>query len=235
MESIFRQEFTVSQGDTDAFGRMKPSAILAYMQEVAGRHFSNPSEYPELCWVVSRHHVVIRRLPKAEEKITLETWAIPATRVAFPRGTIAYDEKGEELFRSVSLWVLINTASRAMVLPGKVNLPMVTNLRGLELPTPGSLPAKIYGNTQNRIVRYSMLDVNGHMNNAKYLDMIEDLLPVDFHKEAGIREFTVCYISEATAGQAIDLTYELSGGTLRVDARSGEVRVFSAQADYAPV
>lgn len=232
MEPLYSQKFTVSQTDTDAFGRLKPSAILSFMQEVAGRHYSSPAEYPNLVWVVSRHHVVIRRLPKAEETITLETWAVPPSRVAFPRGTIAYDEAGEEVFRSISLWVLIDAGSRSMVLPGKVNLPMVTNVRGLELPTPGSLPARCYENSEKRTVRYSMLDINGHMNNTKYLDLVEDLLPLGFHQEAEIREFTICYLTEATLGEELSLTHDLENGTLRVDARSGEKRVFAVQAEY---
>ena len=79
-----------------------------------------------------------------------------------------------------------------------------------------------------------MLGINGHMNNAKYLDLIQDLLPMDFHREAGIREFTICYLTEAKLGEELDLTYELQGGTLQVEARNGQTRVFSLQAEYAP-
>ena len=39
MEPIYSQKFLVDNNSTDRFGRMKPSAILSYVQEVAGNHF----------------------------------------------------------------------------------------------------------------------------------------------------------------------------------------------------
>lgn len=60
----------------------------------------------------------ITRLPKSGETIRVETWAMPTTRVAYPRSVVAYDEKGQELFRSITLWVLMNMDTRAMIQPG---------------------------------------------------------------------------------------------------------------------
>lgn len=234
MEPIYSQKFTVSHTDTDAFGRLKLSAMLGYMQEAAGRHFSNPKEYDNLVWVISRNVVEITRLPHAEETITLETWAVPASRVAFPRGTIAYDEKGQELFRSMSLWVLIDINSRAMVLPGKVNLPMVTNVRGLELPTPTFIPVRCYETRETRTVRFSQLDTNFHMNNTRYLDWVMDLLPLDFHRRERMKAFTICYVTEATLGEKVELSYLLEGNRLHVEGRSGDKRVFAVQAEFEP-
>ena len=70
-------------------------------------------------WAVTRHRVQITRLPKSGETIRVETWAMPTTRVAYPRSVVAYDEKGQELFRSITLWVLMNMDTRAMIQPGQ--------------------------------------------------------------------------------------------------------------------
>ena len=89
----------------------------------------------------------------------------------------------------------------------------------------------------NRTVRYTELDVNGHMNNARYLDWLDDLLTADFHQNHTPREFTVCYLSEAREGETIELNWELNAeGVLRLDASrlgeaaAGRQRVFAAQA-----
>lgn len=233
MERIYQKNFTVSHTEVDAFGRLKASALLGFMQEVAGSHYDlTEGEY---IWVVSRHHVVISRLPGAGETISMETWALPPTKAAFPRATVCYDDRGEELFRSISLWVLIRKDSRAMVLPGKVNLPMVTTVRGLELPNPGSLAPRQFENSHSRRVYYSMLDVNGHMNNAKYLDWVEDLLPLSFHADNTIREFTICYLSEGMPDETVEIGYELNGKELRVEAVNQGSRVFAAQVSYEEI
>ena len=69
MEPIYQQEFTVSDAYVDCFGRLKPSMILYFAQEVAGQHFARLSmDYESLAergmfWAVSRHKVELVRLP----------------------------------------------------------------------------------------------------------------------------------------------------------------------------
>ena len=225
MEPIYSQKFLVDNNSTDRFGRMKPSAILSYVQEVAGKHFDILDRSLDsvgrkgLFWAVIRHRVQIERLPAAGETITLETWPMPTTRVAYPRSTVAYDAEGNVLFRSLCLWVLMNLDTRAMILPGKSGISVPGTVRGLELANPNSLMPKPLMHVQRRTVRYSHLDVNGHMNNTHYLDWVEDLLPSPFHENCPAHDFTICYHAEATEGQNLDLHWELlEGGILQVDA-----------------
>ena len=239
MPPYYQKTFSVPTFATDRFNRLKCSYLLGLAQEVAGDHsalLKADFSHTNLYWVITRQKVQISRLPAAGETITLETWPMPTTRVAYPRSTIAYDAQGNELFRSISLWVLMDPQSRAMVLPGKSGVTVDGLLRGSELAVPGSLVPGDLQNVTARKVCYTELDVNGHMNNARYLDWMDDLVDASFHKEHTPREFTVCYLSEAREGEAIELHWELNqDGALLLDAfRSGEnssghQRVFSAQ------
>ena len=38
MQPIYQQEFTINDAAVDCFGRLKPSMLLFYVQEVAGIH-----------------------------------------------------------------------------------------------------------------------------------------------------------------------------------------------------
>lgn len=225
MEHIYRQTFPITDIAVDRYGRLKPSSVLYYAQEIAGQHCNTLAlDYETLAkkrlfWAVIRHRVQITRLPMSGETITVETWPMPTTRVAYPRSTVAYDEKGNELFRSISLWVLMDLDSRAMILPGKSGIMVQGTLRGTELTAPNSLVPKLLENTRKRIVCFTDLDRNGHMNNAKYLDWIDDLLPSAFHQNHPVREFTVCYLSEAKEGQELEICWDLlEGPCLRIDA-----------------
>ena len=122
---------------------------------------------------------------------------MPTTRVAYPRSTVGYDQDGNELFRAISLWVLMDTDTRNMILPGKSGIVLAGTLRGVELPSPRSLMMKPLASRCTRTVSYSMLDKNGHMNNTRYMDWIFDLLPSDFHRDHPAREITICYLTEA--------------------------------------
>ena len=240
MEPLFTQNYEVTDIAVDRYGRMKPSMILFLAQEVAGRHCNLLSvDYDTLAakrmfWAVTRHRVQITRMPLRGETIRIETWPMPTTRVAYPRSVIAYDEQGNECFRAISLWVLMDLDKRSMILPGKSGISVVGTLRGLELDTPNGLVAKDLRCHQSRNVCFTDLDRNGHMNNTKYLDWISDLLPSGFHENHQPREMTVCYFNESREGQTLQLSWDFpEEGCLLVDAHRQQEdkleRVFSAR------
>ena len=246
MPAIYEKKFQIPGFATDRFGRLKCSYLLSLCQEVAGDHsalLGTDYASTQLYWVVTRQKVQITRLPGAGEEILLQTWPMPTTRVAYPRSTIAYDENGQEVFRSISLWVLIDRDSRAMVLPGRSGVEVAGTLRGCELTAPGSMTPREFAETDKRRVRFSDLDVNGHMNNCRYLDWVTDLLPSGFHQTHSLAEFTICYLSEIREDEELLLSWELrEGRELTVEASrnapgtgDGKTRVFSARIQYEAV
>lgn len=245
MEPIYRQKFEVTANCVDRYSRLKTSQLLYYVQEVAGEHVALISmDADELAgkgmfWAVIRQKLQIQRLPRLGETVTLETWPMPATRVAYPRSVIAYDGAGQELFRSISVWVLMDAQTRAMILPGKSGLIVPGTVRGNELAVPGSLSPQILSQHRQRTVCFTDLDRNGHMNNTRYLDWIDDLLPSAFHESHVPAEITVVYLSEAREGQDLRLSWDISGeGCLQVEAHREKTdaqeweRIFSARLVY---
>ena len=246
MEPIYQQEFYVNDAAVDCFGRLRPAMLLFYVQEVSGLHASALGASYEalmsknLFWAILRTRLQITRLPRSGETIRVETWPMPTSRVAYPRSVVAYDEGGNELFRAISLWCLMDKTSRAMVLPGKSGVMVAGTLRGNELAIPGSLVVKTLANTHSRGVLFSDLDRNGHMNNTRYMEWCTDLLPAAFHSSHAPEEITICYHAEAREGEKLDMHYELDeDGLLQVDAWREEdpaegkrQRVFTAQVRY---
>ena len=243
MEPIYRKSFIIDDMVVDCFGKLKLSSVLYYAQEVAGSHSEllgadhDSLAAQHLFWAVTRHRVQITRLPLRGETITVETWPMPTTKIAYPRSMVAFDAQGNELFRLISLWVLMDVEDRTMVLPGKSGVTVNGCLTGSELALPRSILATPMGNREVRRVTYSCLDRNNHMNNTKYLDWVDDLLPSGFHKNHEPREFVICYHAEAREGQQIQMDWELTeNGCLQVDAHREKTdvpgkqeRIFSAQ------
>lgn len=243
MESVFRTSYSVSHTQADCRGNAKPSGLLHFAQEAAGGHCMalgldwHTLAQKNMFWAVIRQRVQITRLPTAGENITVETWPMPTTRSAYPRSTVGYDENGQELFRCISLWVLMDTHTRSMILPGKSGIDVPGILRGNELDIPRGLSPNPGEHALERTVVSSDLDQNRHVNNARYLDWIDNLLPGDFYQENPLREFTVCYLSEALEGQTLTLNWQLSeenilhvdGLRQRTDVSDKQERIFSAQ------
>ena len=241
MEPIYVQNFQINDAAVDRYGRLKPSMILFYAQEIAGKHCDLLSlDYDSLAqrrmfWAVTRHRVQVTRMPMRGETIRVETWPMPTTKVAFPRSVVAYDEKGQEVFRAISVWVLMNLDTRAMILPSRSGVQVDGTPLGSELAIPGALVPKPMSHSMDRVVRYTDLDRNGHMNNTRYFDWMDDLLPSEFHEAHPFREFTICYHTEALEGDTVNLQWDILGGdTMQVDATrknpdGSESRVFSAR------
>ena len=242
MELLYSQNFKILTSSVDRFGRLKPAIMLSYIQEVAGVHGSALGASFEalaqrgLFWAIIRQKIQVTRMPEEGETIRLETWAMPATRTYFPRSTVAYDAEGNEVFRSLSMWVLMDMESRSMVLPGKSGVEVQGRLTGSELKAPGSLSLRNLAHTTPRRVGYSDLDCNGHMNNTRCLEWISDLLPSSFHENHVPGEIVVCYYAEGREGEILDLHWQMpEDAAFQVDAfRQGDdpQRVFAVQIRY---
>ena len=212
----YTQKFTLSDMEVDCFGKLKLSALLYFAQEVAGKHcIQLGADYEtlrqkNLFWAVTRHRVQITRLPVRGETITVETWPMPTTRTNYPRATVGYDAEGNELFKVLGLWVVMDLTNRTMILPKKSGVIVEGILRGNELSVPGSLNPKDLAGLFSRRVGYTDLDRNGHMNNTRYLEWMDDLLTADFHRENTPKEISICYHAEAREGQMLHLHWQIS-------------------------
>lgn len=215
MELLFEQAVTVSDSDINEYGKMKLSALLHYAQEASGGHCEqlgfdwDTMAGKGLFWAVLRHRVVIRKLPVKGQNITVQTWPMPATRTAYPRTVRALDADGQELFSVHSLWALMNMESRAMVLPQKSGIDVPGILRGCEIDPPGSLVPGSHENCVLWTVAQADLDINGHVNNARYLDHAEELAGA-FREDHDPCEVTVCYLAECRLEQCVSLNWTMS-------------------------
>ena len=239
MEPIYRQSVKIENAHADACGRLKISSLLYLVQEAAGEHARllgtdwDTLQTKRLFWAILRHRVQVDRLPKTGETVTLETWPMPTSRVAYPRATAAYDADGNLLFRTTAIWVLMDTVNRTMVLPGKSGVEVIGTVQGNELPAPASIVPAQLPNRCRRTVTDADLDRNRHMNNARYLDWVTDLLP----EENLPRELNLCYLAEATKGQTLTLSWEQNNDGIfhleacreKTDLPGTQERVFAAR------
>ena len=91
MLKTYTQDFRIASYQTDVSARMKPSAVLELMQEMAGAHAEKLNVGRSrllpmnLAWVLTRVEVRMDRYPLSGETITVETFPMPNRRVFFPR------------------------------------------------------------------------------------------------------------------------------------------------------
>lgn len=222
----YEKIFQIAQTDKDQHGQLKPAAMLYYAQEVAGFHATelgagwDALQEKGLFWAVIRTRAEVYAQPK-KDQIIVKTWPMPTTRTAYPRCVMGYDEDGTLLFKVLSLWVLMDVQTRAMVLPGKSGVGVSGVTMGNEPESPRALPSKALEHSQKRTVGTQQLDQNGHMNNTRYMDWVIDLCD----GQRTVKSFDLCYFNEGRLGDEMKLGYSLSEDDLTVDIHREKTNV----------
>ena len=244
MDYTHTLKFTVTELHADRFGRCRPASLLRFAQDAAGSHcFALGTDWDTMAskglfWAVIRQRLEVTRLPQAGETVTVKTWPMPTTRVAYPRATEGYDADGNVLFKVISLWVIMDMQTRAMIRPDRSGVDVEGIVLGGELPAPAGLNPRELPEETLRTVGFTELDINGHMNNARYLDWVCDLLASDFHRDHPLKAVTICYLSEALEGQQISLRWEkgealtVEGSVAKTAVNAGHTKIFTAKMEF---
>ncbi|MBE5804475.1 MAG: hypothetical protein E7316_08185 [Clostridiales bacterium] len=242
MMKIYREDLRILTKDCDLTGQWKPSAILEVMQEMAGIHGTligvgrDVLLQKGVVWVLTRVEVVMDRYPKITDVVSIETFPMPVRRWFFPRYFIFRDEHGEEIGRAGSLWVLFDVNTRKMAKPDLATALMPDNS---DLLAPLGLPAtvaEVSGTLETglHIPVYTDLDINGHVNNTKYMDWCCNALGIETMKEHCLSRFDVNYNMEILPGQQIRCELRRLGNDFSFSGFEGETRHFDVGGVLAP-
>ncbi len=213
MMKVRQDCFTVKSYHCQVDGSLKIVSLMRYLQEAASAHAqelgfgSDRLSEIDSYWVLSNVRIEIAKLPKWNDEVTIRTWPSGHSRVVATREFVGSDRQGDELFRAGSEWMILNRKT------GRLR-----NLRKLDLPLSGSEekvlsgeldrlePRDDYSLAESIRVRYSSIDLNGHVNNTEYvrwgIDAIRGVF--EFTKPVGCVQIT--YLCEAFENDTIDLS-----------------------------
>ena len=202
-------DYTTRWHDTDACRRVRPSALLVYMQETSNRHVASTGvsldrlrDEKGLAFILSKIRFSIIRPLAAFEDITVETFTAPSKGFSSLR-CFRVLSGGEVVAEADTVWALVDIRDRRLCTMGEsgyefedeapldITLPVRTRM-------PKGVTPQVVG--QRKIV-YSDLDYNMHMNNTRYPDMLCDFLPFD--RLGDIKGMTLSYVREAAFGDTL--------------------------------
>lgn len=237
MEKIFEREYYLRTSDFDKNRQILPSSVLDLFQDAAGAHAKTLNcgydalVSQSLVWVLTR--VRYTRIADAPmfSKIKVKTWPLPPTRFGYTREYKIMDENGNMLFKGSSEWVLMDVNERRLA-AGK-NVYNLTEFceerifedRALKLKSfeTGSAPVTVYP-------RFTDIDMNGHVNNTKYLNFVLD--SAKLKEDEKISALQIDYRKEVLADTALHIFSLKENGSLfsRGEDKDGNV-MFLAKLD----
>lgn len=131
-------------------------------------------------WVLNRMAVEITRYPKAGESLRVVTWSTGIRGFKGFRDFRVHDASGAGVMVGSSIWLYVSTATGAIVrVPKEIaaGFPVgsepawAADLEKRKFPDAGEVGVRC-----PMTLRYSDFDVNGHVNNAAYLDFVQAAL-----------------------------------------------------------
>lgn len=164
-----------------------------------------------LVWIITDYEIDVVRLPRFAEEITIETEAMSYNRLFCYRRFTIYDDGGQELIHMMATFVLMNRDSRKVhSVEPEIVAPYQSEFSKKLIRGPK------YDNLENPTskdyrVRFYDLDMNGHVNNSKYLDWIFEVMGADFLTKHIPRKINLRYVKEVKPGGMITSAVELDG------------------------
>lgn len=208
--AIFRQDFQILSSDVDLSRNLRLSTLFTKLQEAAIAHTIELGVTREktldqgLLWAVTQYRAVFHRMPEYDEKITLLSWPGRTMHLYFPRYFRLVDKYGHVLIDAASLWVLIDSETRGIVFPESHDIFIREIVTGNELSIPGRIRSEDTDSVSSFTVPYSYVDLNGHMNNARYYDLATDLMP-EAMRLRRLRELSSEHSGEAQMGDVLSV------------------------------
>lgn len=164
-----------------------------------------------LVWIITEYDIEVVRLPRFAEEITIETEALSYNRLFCYRRFTIYDEAGQELIHMMATFVLMDRDSRKVhAVEPEIVAPYQSEFSRKLLRGPK------YQSLENPIskdyhVRFYDLDMNGHVNNSKYLDWIFEVMGADFLTQYIPKKINLKYVKEVRPGGVITSAVERAG------------------------
>ena len=209
---VYETGRSVRVADAAPDGRLRLDAVARFVQDIGNEDVADAGHDVTVPWVVRRSEVRIDGWPQLGERLAVATWCggtgsrWAERRVSFssPSGTVDV----------ATLVVHLDSAGRPAKLPAWFHATYEEAAVGRTLTTRLTLPAPPAGAVTRRWpVRFSDLDVMGHVNNAVTWEAVEDEC---WHLGLQPRSVTVEWSGSLEAGDDIELRSAPLDGALGV-------------------
>ena len=236
------QKFQIPCYNTDMSRRLKPASFMDLAQEAATLHANILGfGYDDLivsgnAWIISRMRVVFVDTPKWREDVTLATWHKGLNRLFFLRDFLMTDNDGNVKVKATTSWLVLNLDTRRLVRDpklldeGKTCTENVIETPADKVVMPKDAEVKL---VMEHEAAYSDLDMNGHVNNAMYMQWAMNAVNYEISSERPVKEFTINFNHEIKPQEIVSIYKAIvekeDGRHVFVEGRVGDQSSFCVE------
>lgn len=164
------------------------NSLLNYFQDCTTFHSESVGRGMEVlekagyAWVLVSWQVCVNRYPKMGENIRVCTWPYGFRGFCGERNFQLLTDQGEVLAYANSVWTFLNvkTGMPAKILPEEGAAYESEKKLDMEYAPRKIVVPKTADTMDSFTVKQHHLDTNHHVNNAQYVRMAQDYIPVDY-------------------------------------------------------
>lgn len=223
----YSYSFQVQPQDVDFQFRITMAALTNILLTTAGYNADDNGfglrklNEMDSSWVLLRLAVEMKYFPEQYEQIHVETWIEEVGRASTTRNFCIRNEKQEIIGNACSNWAMIDMQTRrAKDLLSLDGIHQFAN--GIEslIVKPIKLGA-IEGDDYDAFkVKYSDIDINGHVNTVRYIEWVSDCFSLDCYRKKQIKRFEINFMSEMLYDDFVDIVgIELEPNDFRFEIR----------------
>lgn len=213
VNSFYEELKLVNAYDVDLNNKLKLNALFNYLQETASNHadklklgFSDLI-VQDLGWVLSWAKVEISSFPGFGETIKVKTWPKCRYKLYSMRDFIVTGEKENILFKVSTAWLMINVKTKR-IFDTRSLIQQIYYQEDQEAVN--DLPEKMTIGTEKtnlfvKKIRYTDLDINQHVNNTKYIELVLDSFSPEYHRKHNLQSLTISFNSECFYDDEIEI------------------------------
>lgn len=210
--SQYTHHFSVRGSESDIHNSASLYSMSNYLQEAARVHAEKLKLGMDLLrekqrfWVLTSMIINVDYYPMQGTKIEVRTWPKGMDKI-FALRDFEIWQGDHKIGRATSSWVLLDLKTRR---PAPVNdlgefMFERANMHAIEHRAKKlASPDQPEYRTKHRVT-YSELDLNGHVNNTRYVAWMMDTFPTAYHRALCASHVQTNYLAEVFPDQEIDI------------------------------
>lgn len=212
-KNTLEKDYTISISETDCLHRVKPVALLNFMQDLAEKSISTVDKRYSceellkhgLGWFLIRYRIEFENSQTNIKNIRIKTESRGCQKSTFYRDfEIVNKDTNEVILRAMSSWFIVNLREKLIVNIEK-EFPEFLQFTPKEndLNLNRLKPFVEFDREKLFEIRYDDLDINNHVNNTVYITWALETLDYEFRNSYQIKAIDVYYKHDVNFGTPI--------------------------------
>ncbi len=167
-------------------GKARLSAVADWFQEAAGLNADELGFGDEMLfrhgitWILTKMIFYIKKMPSVGQELQVRTWPSRMEHLAH-RGYELLDEEGTPIICATGAWAVMDLQTRKIIPMPQSILSVYPKQTITHVPFASTVTPRLRNPDSHEspiLVRHDDLDMNGHVNNARYLGwLLEPVVP----------------------------------------------------------